>query len=298
VTPPPPAPAEPERSSGVSRRLRTTIIAIVVVVIVVVGIIGYAVTGLAYAQTRVGGADKTLSTVISHQNNLNSTFKGIDVSATGLNSATFNPQQARTLLDAFVANAKLAGTTIDQDDAALASARASLGEQQWLTMIARGSLDNEAARIDHARKALTMAKTIAADYAQVGEFWQALVDAFSAGQTVGNQAATADLAGAKATLATTKTFADKALQLSGGPGLPPEVHSLMVDFEALVADFGKLLDAVAAGDDNAIVTAENQLQADATKVAGYDFTKIEAETKTYYTPLVDGFNAEMARAAA
>jgi hypothetical protein len=282
----------------VSRRLRTTIIAIVVIAIVVIGIIGYAVTGLAYAQTRVGSADRTLSTVISHQNSLNTTFKGIDVSATGLNSTTFDPQRARTLLDEFVANANLAGTTIDKDDAALVSARASLGEQKWLTMVARGSLDHEAARIDHARKALSMAKTIAADYAQVGEFWQALIGAYSDGQTVGNQIATADLAGAKATLTSTKTHADKALQLSSGPGLPPEVHALMVDFEALVADVGRLLDAVAAADDTAIVSTENQLQADATKVAGYDFTKIEAETKAYYQPLVDSFNAEMARAAA
>ena len=281
-----------------SRRLRTTVIAIVVIAIVVIGIIGYAVTGLAYAQTRVGSADRTLSTVISHQNSLNTTFKGIDVSATGLNSTTFDPQRARTLLDEFVANANLAGTTIDKDDAALASARASLGEQQWLTMVARGNLDSEGARINHARKALSIAKTIAADYAQVGEFWQALVDALSDGQAVANQVATADLAGAKATLATAKTHSDKALQLSGGPGLPPEVHALMVDFESLVADFGRLLDAVAAGDDNAIVSTENQLQADATKVNGYDFTKIETETKTYYKPLVDSFNAEMARAAA
>jgi hypothetical protein len=297
IPPPPPAP-EPVRGSGVSRRLRTTIIAIVVIAIVVSGIIGYAVTGLAYAQTRVGNADRTLSTVISHQNSLNTTFKGIDVSATGLNSTNFDPKKASTLLDQFVANAKLAGTTINKDDATLASARAGLDEQQWLTTIARGSLDSEAARIDHARKALSMAKVIAADYAQVGGFWQALIGAFSDGQTVGNQIAMADLAGAQATLTTTKADTDKALQLSGAPGLPPELHALMVDFESLVADVGKLLAVVATGDDNAIVSTENQLQADATKVDGYDFAKIEAEIKSYYQPLVDSFNAEMARATA
>jgi hypothetical protein len=298
IPPPSTTEGEPARTAPRSRRLRATIGVVVVIVIVLVGIFGYAATGLAYAQTKVGNADKALNTVVSHQNSLNTTFKGIDVSATGLNSANFDPKQASTLLGKFVANANLAGTTIAKDDTALASARASLGQQQWLTMVARGSLDKEAARIDHARKALSMAKTIAADYAQVGEFWQALINAFSDGQTVGNQIATADLAGAKATLTTTKTHADKALQLSGGPGLPPEVHALMVDFESLIADVSKLLDAVAAGDDAAIVSTENQLQADATKVDGYDFAKIEAETKTYYKPLVDSFNTEMARAAA
>jgi hypothetical protein len=278
--------------------MRTTIIAGVVIAIVLIGIFGYAATGLAYAQTRVGNANKTLDTVFSHQNSLNTTFKGIDAGATGLNSTSFDPKKARALLDQFVANANLAGTTIDQDDASLVAARAGLGQQQWLTVVARGSLDQEAARIDHARKALSMAKTIAADYAQVGGFWQALVDAFSDGQTVGNQIATADLAGAEATLTTAKTHADKALQLSGAPGLPPELHALMVDFESLVADVSKLLEVVATGDDKAIISTENQLQADATKVAGYDFAKIEAETKNYYQPLVDSFNAEMARASA
>jgi len=281
-----------------SKGLRTTIIAAVIIVIVVIGIIGYAVAGFAYAQTRIGNADKTLNAVISHQNSLNATFKGIDASATTLTGANFDPKQAHALLDQFVANANLAGTTIQHDDSALVSAKASLGEQQWLTAVARSSLDKEAGRIDHARNALSSAKTIAADYAQDGAFWQAFLDAFSDGDTVGTQIASADLTAAKGTLITMKTHADKALQLSTGPGLPPELHALLTDYEALIADVGRLLDAVAAGNDAAITSAENQLQADAAKVDSYDFAKIDTETQSFYKPLVDGFNAEMAKATA
>ena len=281
-----------------SKGLRVTIITIVVIVIVVIGIIGYAVTGLAYAQTRVGNADRTLNTVISHQNSLNATFKGIDASATTLTGANFDPAKAHALLDQFVANANLAGTTIERDDASLVSARAALREQQWFTALSRTNLDKEAARIDHARSALSSAKTIAADYAQDAQFWQAFLDAFADGSTVATQIANADLAGAKTTLTTMKTHADKALQLSTAPGLPSELHALMGDYESLIKDVGMLLDAVAAGNDATIVSAENQIQVDANKVDSYDFAKIDTETQLFYKPMVDTFNSEMAKATA
>jgi hypothetical protein len=282
-----------------SRGLRTTIIAIVVIVIVLAGIIGYAVTGLAYAQTRVGNADKTLNTVISHQNSLNTTFKDIDTKFNGLSSSsTFDPKAARTLVDQFVANAQAAGVTVDKDDATLVSARATLGEQQWLTAIARANLDKESTRIDHARKALSQAKIVASDYVLDGQFLQAFLDAAADLDTLGAQSATADLAGAKATLVNMKTHADKGLQLSTAPGLPAELHSLMVDFESLITDFGKLLDAVAAGDDAAITSAETSVQADADRISKYNFNQIGTEIDTFYKPMVDAFNAEMAKATA
>jgi hypothetical protein len=287
------------RGSGMSRGLRTTIIAAVVIVILVIGIIGYAVIGLAYAQTRVGNADKTLSTVISHQNTLNTTFKDIDTKFNGLSSsASSDPKQARTLVDQFVANATSAGTTVGQDDSSLVSARAGLGEQQWLTVVARGNLDREAGRIDHARRALSSAKIVASDYVLDGQFLLAFLDVATDINAFGAQSATADLAGAKATLTIMKTHVDAALQLSAGPGLPSELHALMTDFESLVTDFGKLLDAAAAGDDAAITSAGASVQADASKISTYKLDTISTEIDTFYKPLVDDFNAEMAKATA
>ena len=264
-----------------------------------VGIIGYAAAGLAYAQTQEGSADRALNTVISHQNTLNSTFKDIDSKFTGLGTnSTFDPKQARALVDQFVASATAAGTTVDQDDTSLVLARAGLSQQEWLTALARGNLDKEAARIDHARKALSSAKIVAADYVLDGQFLQAFLDTAADLDMLGAQSANADLAGAKTTLATMKTTADKALQLSTGPGLPSELHALMGDFESLIIDFGKLLDAAAAGDDPAITSAETSVQSDAGKISGYDFTTISTEIDAFYKPLVDAFNAEMAKATA
>jgi hypothetical protein len=298
--PPPPGPTgEPARGSGLSTGLRRIIVAVVIIAIVLIGIIGYAVAGFAYASTRVGNADRVLNTVISHQNSLNTTFKDIDTKFNGLSgSSSFDPKQARILVDQFVANAQSAGTTVDQDDASLVSARANLSQQQWLTVFSRGSLDQETARIDHARTALSDAKTVAADYVQDGQFLQAFLDAAADLDTFGTQSATADLAGARATLTTMKTHVEKALQLSTAPGLPSELHDLMVDFASLVTDFGKLLDAAAAGDNAAITSAETSVQTDANKLGAYNFDTIGTEIDTFYKPMVDGFNSEMAKATA
>ena len=299
MIPPPPAPPEPERGSGVSRRLRTTIIAIVVIGIVVIGIIGYAVTGLAYAQTRVGSADRTLSTVISHQNSLNSTFTELNSKFNSLSSgSTFDPQQVRTLFDQFVVNETAAGVTNNQDDKSLASAKASLGEKAWLTLIARSSLDKEATKIDHAREALRIAKTATAGYVRVGQYFQMFFQVQVDFELVSTQVARADLAGANATLATMKTHVDKGLQLSTAPGLPSELHAVMVDVGTLVNDFGKLVAAAASGDDAGVIAAENSVQADANKLGTYNVSNIMAKINAYYKPMFDQIDAEMAKASA
>ena len=296
---PTPAAPEPERKSGLSRRLRLTIIAIVIIVIVAIGIIGYAVTGLAYAQTRVGNADKTLNAVVSHQNSLNTTVADLNSKFNSLStSATFDPQQARTLFQQFAATETAAGVTDDKDDASLAAARATLSQQEWLTIFARSSLDKEAAKIDHARKALSIAKTGADGYAQVGQFFQTYYGAQVDFELVSTQVASANLAGVSTTLATMKTDVDKGLQLSSSPGLPSELHTLMVDLGTLVTDFGKLLSVAAANDDTAITNAENAVQADADKLGTYNVDKIMGEIAAYYKPMFDTINLEMARATA
>ena len=278
--------------------MRRTIIAVAIIAIVLIGIIGYALTGFAYAQTRIGNADRTLNTVISHQNNLNSTFKDIDTKFNALSSSsTFDPKAAHTLFDQFVANAKSAEAAIGQDDASLVAAKASLGEQQWLTVVSRGSLDKEAVRIDHARTGLSEARNIAADYVQDGQFFLSFLDSAADLETLSALSANADLGGARTTLSTLKTHVDKALQLSTAPGLPTELHALMVDFESLVTDFGKLLDAATSGDNAAITSAEMGVQTDADKISKYDFAKIGAAIGAFYKPMVEIFNAEMAKAS-
>lgn len=264
-----------------------------------IGIIGYAVAGIAYASSRIASADKSLNTVISHQNSLNTTFRDIDTKFSSLNSSsTFDAVQAKALMSQFVANAQATGVTVNADDALLVASRSSLDDQQWLTVLSRGNLDNEGARIDHVRTALVDAKTVSADYVQDGLFLEAFIDAAADLDTLGTQASNADLGGARSTLTTMKTHVDKALQLSSAPGLPTELHSLMVDFETLVTDFGKLLDAAATGSATAITNSEKAAEADATRISAYSFDTIGTQIDAFYKPLIDGFNSEMAKATA
>ncbi|GAC1686833.1 MAG: hypothetical protein PVS2B1_07340 [Candidatus Dormibacteraceae bacterium] len=279
--------------------MRSAVVAVVVIVIVVVGIIGYAFVGIAFASTRIANADRSLNTVISHQNNLNSTFKDIDKQFNGLSTTSaFNPAQSRTLIDKFIANARSAGTAVSQDDASLVSARAGLASHQWLTAFSRSGLDREAARIDHARKALSNAKSISADYVKDGEFFQAFLETMVDLEKFLNETGAGDLNAARASLPGMKAHVDNALQLSTGPGLPPEVHSLMVDFQGLVVDFGGLLDAIGTNDSAAIMNAGKKVEDDGTRIGTYDFTKIGIQIDAFYKPRVDAFNSEMAKATA
>lgn len=275
------------------------LVAVGLVAAILIAILGYAGVGFALSAARISAADKTLNSVISHQNQLNAAFHAIDSRFQSLNgSSTFNPTQAKAVIDQFVASSQAAGRTVAQDDASLANASSGLSDQQWLTAFSRGSLERESNRIAHARKALTDARTVAADYVLDGQFLQSFMDALADLETLGNQSATADYAGAKATIATMRAHVDKATQRSTGPGLPPELHSLMIDLGSLVTDFGNLLDAAQANDDAAVATYSQAVQNDGNRISGYNFDQMSSEIDAYYKPLVDGFNSEMAAATA
>ena len=261
--------------------------------------IGYAVIGFAYAQIRVAAADRALTTVVSHENKLNTAFRQIDNRFSSLSgNATFNAVQARALVDQFVTSSRSAAQTVEQDDAALAAAQRNLKDQAWLTIFWRSVEDRESNRVAHARNALRSARTVAGDYQQDGLFLQSFFDALADLDSLDNQTSSADFTSAQATLVTMKAHVDRAAQLSTAPGLPTELHSLMTDFQALVADFGRLFAAAQSGDDAGVTAAESSLQTDSSKIAGYNFDQIGAETAAFYQPLVDRFNAEMAAATA
>jgi hypothetical protein len=264
---------------------------------VLIGIIGYAVTGLAYAATRISSADRALNAVVAHQNELNATFKEIDTKFTALGGgAAFSPQQARSVVDQFVSSAEAAGKTVEEDDASLLTVSAHLAEQPWLTTVSRTNLDKQLKRIAHARQALTSARTVVADYVLDGQFMQAFLDTVIDLDLLSKANNAGDLAGAKTTLTTMKTHVDKALQLSTAPGLPPEVHDLMVDFQKLVSDFSKLIAAAEANDSAALATYFKAVDDDANKMSTYNFTKMSAAIAAYYKPLIDAYNLEMAAA--
>jgi hypothetical protein len=263
----------------------------------IIGIIVYAGTGVVYSGVLVANADRTLNTVVSHQNSLSTTFNAIGGELSALNgSGTFNPEQAVTLVDQSVAGSQQAGQTINQDDASLASTERDLAGSRWLTMVGKSSIDRESAHIGHARNALAAARTIAADEVQDGHFWHYLYSSLADLDQLYSQAGAGNLTGAKSALTAMTADVDQSIQRSSSPGLPPELHSLMVDLQTFIGDYGKQLDAQIAGDDATAAQLQSNLDSDRQKLVSYDIDKIGAEIDAFYRPLIDRFNAEIGAA--
>jgi hypothetical protein len=265
--------------------------------LLIIGVILYAGAGIVYAGALSSSAERTLNTVVSHQNSLNTSFNEIDseVSALG-GSGTFNPQQAVALVDRSVTSSQVAALTIKQDDSSLASVQGQLDSSRWLTLVGHSAVDRESTRVGHARSALTAARMIAADQVLDGHFWHALYTALGELDTLNNQAGSGDFTSAKSTLAQTQTDVVEAVQQSTAPGLPPDLHSLMVDLQTFVSDFGKQLDAQIAGDDAAVARYQSSLDGDRGKLAMYNVDKIGSDIDAFYRPLIGRFNSEIAAA--
>jgi hypothetical protein len=272
-------------------------IEIAVLGILIIGVIVYAGTGIVYASALSSSAERTLNTVVSHQNSLNTSFNEIDseVSALG-GSGTFNPQQAVGLVDRSVTSSQVAASTIKQDDSSLASVQGQLDSSRWLTLVGHTTVDREAVRVGHARNALAAARMIAADQVLDGRFWHALYTALGDLDTLNNQSGSGDYTSAKSTLGKMQTDVAQAVQESTAPGLPPDLHSLMVDLQTFVSDFGKQLDAQIAGDDAAVAQYQASLDADRSKLGTYNVDKIGSDIDAFYRPLRDRFNSEIAAA--
>ena len=270
-----------------------------VIGILILGIIGYAGVGIVSAGSRVASADRTLNSVVSHQNTLNATFSDINSQLSALTSnATFNPRDAVGLVDKSVASSELASKTINSDDASLTAAQKGLHADRWLTMVGSTNLDREANRIAHARNALAAARTIATDKALEGRFWRSLYSGLADLATLNGQSSTGDLAGARTTLATMKTDIDQAAEQSAAPPLPSELGQLTKDLQAFVDDYGKKLDAESGGDDAGAVASQAGVDADLAKIAKYTIDSIGKQIDDFYRPMIARFNLEIAAATA
>jgi hypothetical protein len=263
----------------------------------IIGVILYAGAGIVYAGALTSSAERTLNTVVSHQNSLNTSFNEIDSEASALGgSGTFNPQQAVGLVDRSVTSSQVAALTINRDDSLLASVQGQLDSSRWLTLAGHSAMDRESARVGHARNAVGAARMIAADQVLDGHFWHALYTALGELDTLNNQAGSGDYASAKSTQAKLQTDVAQAVQQSTAPGLPPELHSLMVDLQTFVSDFGKQLDAQTAGDDAAVAQYQSSLDGDRNKLATYNVDKIGSDIDAFYGPMIERFNSEIAAA--
>jgi hypothetical protein len=272
-------------------------IEIAVLGVLIIGVILYAGTGIVYAGALSASAEHTLNTVVSHQNALNTSFNEIDSEVAALGgSGTFDPQQAVGLVDRSVISSQAAASRINLDDSSLASVQGQLDSSRWLTLVGHSTVDRESARVGHARKALAAARMIAADQVLDGHFWHALYTALGQLDTLNNQSGSGDFTSAEATLAAMQADVVQAVEQSTAPGLPPDLHALMLDLQSFVSDFGKQLDAQIAGDDATVVQYQTSLDGDRDKLGTYNVDKIGSDIDAFYRPLIERFNSEIAAA--
>jgi hypothetical protein len=260
-------------------------------------IIGYASLGLAFAGTRIAAAEDTVNTVVSHQNTLNANFRSINIQLTALGTRTsFDAPQAIALVETSIANAELASSTVSHDEAALRYADRGLHEHPWLTMVSNGAVDRVANRIRHARQALEIARSLAADQVQDGRFWEALYSSLADLGELNRQKDAGSVPGARDALTQMAVQVDRAATLATSPGLPPELAGLTTDLHKLVVDYGRQLDAEAAERYDAAAAISVDVSADVARIAGFDVDTIGTKIDAYFRPQIDRYNQEIAAA--
>ena len=265
----------------------------------IAGIIAYGILGITLAGSRVAAAERAVDQTVSHQNTLNATFGDINSQLTALGSKpSFDSAQALALVDRSVANSELAARTVDADDSSLRDADRSLHAQAWLTAVRGTSVGRAATRVSHARRALAIARNMAADQVAAGRFWQALYGGLTDLHAIGRQHDAGDVAGAQAALAQMRVHVDQAAALSSSPGLPPELAALTGDLHKLALDYGRQLDAEAANNYDAASVISSDVSADMSKIGGYDVDGVGAKIDAYFKPSIDRYNAEIRAATA
>ena len=287
--PPPPAP----------RRSRGPLVAIVLVVLLLILVGGgYVVGGFVYGNGKVNSATDAYNKVVDHENALTDLFNKLDAQFNSNNSNTTTAsadsiKQDKTLNLQLASQSKTAQPTVEADDQALATAASSLNENSWLTALSKSSLDKSANRISHARAALAIAKTVLADSILYGTFYASVDDAsldLDALDTAGNAG---DLNAVDTAITTLKSDVAKAIQEDSAPGVAAQMDGFLKDLQKTANDFATLVVAVRAGNSAGVNAAVAALDADTTKLDGYDFNAMGASEQAFYKALIDKYNTEI-----
>lgn len=275
------------------------IVAGTALLLIVVIAIGYVAIGYADATTKLNRARDAYNTTVAHQNSLNSAVQSLSGKLPTSNVASASStdmQQFRTSIDGIATRSKNAQDQIASDDTNLAAAQDQLKTDQWLTAVRRSDLDRANARIGHERKALAYARTITADYVQVGAFFDAFFDMAADFDTLSAKANAGDFSGMTAANEKIKADVAKTIQLDKAPGIPVEMDSFLKDVLALANDITAVINTAASGDSAGLSAAEARGSADSAKLDKYDFNKMGDDVVTYYQPLIDAYNSEVDKA--
>lgn len=270
-------------SSG--RRNRPRLLAAGAVVLLVVLVLGYVGFGYVLAQARLSNAERAYDSAHDHQLGMFATHRALSeqVRAMDFSKATVADYQVlKATNDQIITQAKQAQRQIQTDDSALASVQKQLQQDQWLTTMSRGHLNREANRIGYMRRALADAKTMNADYAQMGTFLDAYANVVVDLLTISDKADASDFAGAAAATAQLKSDVDKATLLDKAAGLPPEGGILLRLIGSVATDYTNSLNAYANSDSSAYASANAALLADESQLSSFDYVSFVNKIDAYY----------------
>src|SRR5260370_4202753 len=257
MPPCPPPPPEPPASFAPGannanqydppRAFWAIIAAVVAMVVVVGGIVGYAVAGYTITSGRISDASGDISTANAHRVYVNTTFDLLDHQVTAFSTST-DLTAAKSDATEVVNQSQTMSSTEVGDDPALASVRARLNDQPWLTSLNRLRLTAEASRLDHARNAVVTARTAAGDYVHLGQFLQAYVQVLTDWDMLSSDTTNHDFVGAASADTSMQADVTKAPLASAAPGLPVEFHDYLTTLPPYSVHAGKFLNAIATQD--------------------------------------------------
>jgi len=261
----------------------------VVALLLVLGA-GYGIAGYVTAGNKLTAANRAIDAANSHR------------SAFDNAPSTFDLQ--RSDAKAFVSDAAAwvrswtsQSTSIASDEATLNAAGGKLRDQQWLTVIRKGSLDSASSRIDHAHKALDAAKTIAGKRQAEGKFLVAYATFLNDIETFVTKEQGGDSLGALAAAAQLPADADKAVSLSGDPQFPSELGAYMRSVATVAKDLVDYLNAVTKGDSATAKSLQTKTNTDINAGKGIDISQVSTKVDEFYKPYIDTYHKELSLAA-
>jgi len=249
----------------------------------------YGVAGYFSASNRIGNANHALEIALAHRDAFDNAPSALELDA---------PDAKTMQADAgkFAQTWKEQAATVQSDEQALASAGSALLQQQWLTVVRRGSIDSASARVDHARKALDVARTIADERVKEGQFEQALANAAADFDAVVGDFQAQDVASAATAANKMQTDANGALGLASDTQFPSELHDYVAAIQVLAKDFVDFFGAIRQGDSSGAKSLLAKANVDVNTLGTFDLNGMGEKVDAYYQPLIDSYHSELSKA--
>jgi hypothetical protein len=207
------------------------------------------------------------------------------------------PSVAKSKADEIVSRSQLLASTVAGDGPALRSAQSNLNDLSWVTVWSRASLQDESARLDHARTAVADVKSAADDYRLLGSFMQTYFQVFVDWDKLAIASQNNDSLGyANALLLMRSDVAISLQQLTTLSYLPSAYRDQLTAVQALVGDLKQEQLARTNGDQAGLAAATKAYDADLQEVNNVDYSGTATAIRSHYQHYRDDFNTEMDKA--